>query len=55
MTDPVFTTRADLEKWVVNGCVGAAGLDKSHREGMYEYITRVLIAHSHLSSEGEAP
>ena len=50
MTDPVFTTRADLEKWAGMKTRLAWGA-KAQLKALKE-IKRVTLAHSHLPYEG---
>lgn len=48
--DPMFTTKADLMRWIMEGANMAAN-DKSLQLLALERIRRVTLAHSHLFQE----
>ena len=50
MTDPVFTTRAELEKWAVEraGEILIQPFSPMALERAVHGLDRVLLAHSHL-------
>ncbi|KKW92638.1 hypothetical protein [Sphingobium chungbukense] len=48
--DPVFTSKADLMRWVMEGATMAAN-DKAVQLLALERIKRVTMAHSHLFGE----